>query len=81
MALHVTCVVQQPRFWRETVNFENIMTQFIMDKKPTSIFFFFFTTTISQNGQMLIMVIKKNGQMPGIIEGKRRRKLAVNKSK
>jgi len=55
------------------VNFDNVMTKFIINKRTDAyktVVNMFFTITRPQNGQM-----------PGINEGKRRHKLAVNKDK
>ena len=56
------------------VKFDNVMTKFIINKrkaaKKKADFNLSFTITRPQKGQM-----------PGINEGKRRRKLAVNKDK
>jgi len=56
-----------------TVNFDNVIKKFIINKRTdasTTDLNLFFTITRPQNGQML-----------GINEGKRRRKLAINKDK
>jgi len=61
----------EPQASASAVNFDNVMTKFIINKRTDALktdVNLFFTITRPQNGQI-----------PVINEGKRRRKLAINK--
>jgi len=60
----------EPQASGSAVNFDNVMTKFIINKRTDAQ-----KTDVSLS---FIITRPQNGQMPGINEGKRRPKLAVN---
>jgi len=63
----------EPQGSASAVNFDNVMTKFIINKR---------TDAYKTDVNLFFTIARpQNGQMPGIKEGKRRRKLAVNRDK
>jgi len=61
----------EPQGSGSAVNFDNVMTQFVINKRTDA--------SKTDVNSFFTITRPQNGQMPGINDGKRRRKLAVNK--
>ena len=63
----------EPQASGSAVNFDDVMTKFVINKR---------TDAQKTDVNLFFTIIRpQNGQMPGINEGKKRRKLGANKAK